>query len=178
MNSLEEPVAAGFSSLLGEDWCKNDDGSHSPEKSQLLAIAHESLQRWSWTERCLGFWPGIAIAGAIGVFLYRFAPPSGIPEYHWFVVGTNWPYPDYEDGFDGEEASRTPFEALESYIDMMRGWVEAIRAGGLSRDAFPVEVPIGRSARDYAEIVSDRLDRLESEILPSLVPQRVQASRG
>lgn len=198
MNSLEEPARAGFTGLLSDVWDRDDDGNPILEKGRFLPIAHEYSSRLNWTKRCLGFWPGLVVPNLVGVFLYRFAPQPDVPEYHWFVVGHCWPYPVRDEdnvdtsfgeraNYDGlpnayiwtgapdfecEDASSTPLQALDSYVGVMRDWVKTVRGGKPLHHAFPVDVPIGRSALNYAEIVDARLDRVEAEVLSA--PQTLE----
>ncbi len=170
-----------------EEWL--DKPSVEAPERRMLAIAHEYASTRPWMERITGYWHGLTVAGLVGVFLYRIVPPRpDIPEFHWIVVGTDWPYPVVDESgvdtnaaasaaYDGlpnayiwsgypdfadKDASASPREALESYAGVMGAWVAAARSGQPLDKLFPVKVPAARTTADYASEIARRIQQIEA----------------
>lgn len=128
----------------------------------LLMAAHDVLPGHKWVDRILGFWFGMAVPDSVGVFLYKIFPiGDDVPEYHWVVVGPNIP-----SAYISVEGNVNPQQALEGYIEVIRDWIEAINSGACeTNNYYPVEVPVGMTAKVYAEHLTVELARLEREVL-------------
>ena len=93
------------------------------------------------------------------MFLFRIFPRSqDVDECLWVVVG------DVPPAYLVTDESRTPAEALRTYISEMRYWVAAVESGKPVNELIPVNAPANP---DTAMALKKRLAFLESEILPS-----------
>jgi hypothetical protein len=188
---LISPEETGFRGLTStSEWLdKVTDGD--PE-GHLLPIAH-NYAHFGWSQKCIGFWHGLTIARLVGVFLYRFVPKSpDIPEYHWIIVGSKFPFPDFNESwaqhkkkcasynglpnayiwaghpeFDDADAAPNPAAALDSYVGVIGAWIGAVRNGDDLTKMFPVEVPANKTPLEYADDIELLLKRIDAEILPS-----------
>jgi hypothetical protein len=161
----------------------------------LLYAAHDFMGRLPWIQKCMGFWAGIVIPELVGVFLYKVVPRKPeIPEHHWIVVGPKWPYAELDENRVDQNALRNqtysglpnayiwaghtpasgdpddapnPACALDSYVGVIGEWVKAVRSGGDIANVFPVDVPSGKSAQEYANDIEPLLRRIDAEVLPS-----------
>jgi hypothetical protein len=122
--------------------------------------AKNYLLRHQWCKRILSGWLAVYWEGILGVFLFEIEPAgSGVDQFVWIVVGDIPPaYIDVESGTD-------PRSALESYVIIMRDWVEAVLDGESIKYCYPVEVP---ASKEYAEMLQNRLDLLDTLIIEEL----------
>lgn len=95
----------------------------------------------------------------MGVFLFRIVPASeGVDDCLWVIVG------DIPPAYLVADESRTPSEALRTYIAEMRRWVAAAEAGQPADELIPLNV---QATRATAIALRKRLDFLENDVLPS-----------
>lgn len=119
------------------------------------------LESFSWCDGIRQLHVGLAVPGAVAVFFAEIVPQGerrDIEDWLWVVVGDLPPaylVPD-------EPGSST--EALRRYIEEMREWVRAARAGGPVEDLIPVRV---RPTTQSAEMLASRLDFLERHVIGS-----------
>lgn len=96
----------------------------------------------------------------LGVFLFEIEPSrSGVDKYVWIVVG------DIPPAYVDVESGENPREVLESYVAIMRDWVDTVFQGESVEDCYPVEVP---ATKEYAEMLENRLDLLDTFIMEEL----------
>ena len=93
------------------------------------------------------------------MFFFHIVPAGEeVDECLWAIVG------DLPPAYLVTDESRTPFDALRTYITEMRLWVAAAEVGESVDELIPVNMP---PTREAALALKRRLDFLESEILPS-----------
>lgn len=193
----------GFTNLKAvKDWLESSNLSYT--EKFFLPIAHQYTSSLGWMNRRIGYWHGLTIDGLVGVFLYRIVPTRpDIPEYHWIVVGPKWPYPEYNKlgvdqselvdkrysglphayiwtghpDFSDRNSAPNPACALDSYVGVIGEWVHAIKTDGDLSEVFPVEVPSGKTALEYADDVHSLLEKIETEIIPQFA-EDLNAPRG
>ncbi|WFB64871.1 hypothetical protein PZ892_06590 [Sphingobacterium sp. WM] len=143
-----------FDSLI--DISKENDES----LNNLSLEAKSYLLRHTWCKDILSGWLAVYWEEILGVFLFEIEPAvSGVDKYVWIVVGDIPPaYIDVESGGD-------PQGALESYVAIMRDWVDTVLDGESVEDCYPVEVP---PTKEYAEMLQVRLDLLDNFISEEL----------
>jgi len=145
--------ASTFEEILGLS--KEDEGLYG-----LSVEAKNYLLRHHWCKSILSGWLAVYWEGVLGVFLFEIEPSrSGVDKYVWIVVGDIPPaYVDVENG-------ENPREVLESYVAIMRDWVDTVLQGESVEDCYPVEVP---ATKEYAEMLENRLDLLDTFIMEEL----------
>lgn len=139
------------------------------EESQLLRnMAQEAqnyLQSFTWCKEILEAYFGGGYGGIVAVFLFRISPSSPeVDEWLWVVVG------DLPPAYLVIDASKTPSQALKSYIREMSKWVEAAKRGSLSANVIPVNMP---RTWENAEALEERLRILEKAIVPAFEANEV-----
>ncbi len=190
-----KPIAeAGFSGLDDlKSWYTMDAVERYP-RGKLLQAAHDYIGELPWIQKCMGFWAGIVVPELIGVFLYKIVPKKpDIPEYHWIIVGPRWPYPDIDESrvdqnefrnrtyarlphayiwtghpdFAVGDGAPNPAGALDSYVGLIGEWVKAVQSDSDLAKLFPVNVPSGKTAHEYADDIAPLLKKIDEEILPN-----------
>ncbi len=186
------PDETGFSGIRFVDSWLAQNALPVSEK-QFLPIAHAYTSSLEWMSRRTGYWHGLTVLGLVGVFLYRIAPAKPeIPEYNWIVVGPRWPHAELDKagidqndirnqfyaglphayiwtghpGFTERDDAPNPACALDSYVGVIGGWVSAVQSGGDLSELFPVGVPSGKTALEYANDIAPLLKKIDDEVLP------------
>lgn len=185
---------AGFSGLEElKSWYTMGPEERFP-RGKLLQAAHDYMGDLPWIQKCMGFWAGMVVPDLVGVFLYKIVPKKpDIPEYHWIIVGPKWPYPEIDenrvdqneiknrtyaglphayiwsghpDFADGDDAPN-PACALDSYVGVIGEWVKAVQSDADLAKVFPVNVPSGKTALEYANDIAPLLKKIDEEMLPN-----------
>jgi hypothetical protein len=124
----------------------------------MATEAKAFILAFDWCKGVKDIYFGFGIGDVVGVFFLRIVPANdGVDECLWVIVG------DIPSAYLVTDESRTPSDALRTYIAKMREWVAAAEAGQPVDELIPVRVP---ATRDTALALKKRLDFLEGEILP------------
>lgn len=141
----------------------NIDGLSKEDNSHLYDLSIEAknyLLRHQWCKSILSGWLAVYWEGIISVFLFEIEPAgNGVDQFVWIVVG------DIPPAYIDVESGTNPRSAMESYVIIMRNWVEAVLNGEPIEDCYPVEVP---ATKEYAEMLQSRLDILDTLIIEEL----------
>ena len=132
------------------------------EDTQLLrslaSRAKQYLDAFDWCKTIEQEYFGAGIGGIVGIFFFYIRPNNAnIDNYLWVVVG------DLPSAYLVTDQSKTPAEALVTYIREMRRWVKLARTGQTSREVIPVNVS---PTPEWAKELDERLDVLENSYLP------------
>jgi hypothetical protein len=193
----------GFTNVrLVTTWLENPNIQVS--EKQFLPIAHAYTSTLSWATKRTGYRHGVTVESLIGVFLYRVSPTRpDIPEYHWIIVGPRWPYPEVDENridqneirnrtysglphayiwtgypdFSDPDRAPNPACALDSYVGIICEWVKAVRNNSDLSMVYPVDVPSGKTALEYANDIDPLLKQIDTEILPNYA-QDLKAGRS
>lgn len=135
------------------------DSEHDTESLKGMAAEAEAfIKSFDWCKGVLEAYFGCGIGGVVGVYFYRILPAvEGVDECLWVIVG------DLPPAYLLTDESRTPRDALRTYIAEMRQWAVAAESGESVDDLIPVNIP---PTREGGLALMKRLDFLESEILP------------
>jgi hypothetical protein len=139
-------------------------GDDPPRQTEEFRDIHERACKYllshSWAAAIEQEYLGGGIDGILFIFLFKIQPARvGVDSWVWVIVG------DIPSAYITCDECKTPYEALDGYIGEMEQWVEAVRAGKSVAELIPVNVP---PTAKYAEMLSQRLDFLEENILPYL----------
>ena len=133
----------------------------------LTRGAEQFLAGQRWCARVLDVTPVFAIGGVLGVFRASLVPaqPAADPVV-WLVVG------DLPPAYLVLEVGDSWPEVLAGYVDEMREWVRAVRAGGDLSGMIPVNVA---PTTAHADLLERRLDFIVQHLLaePSIVSSDV-----
>ncbi len=111
---------------------------------------------------------GDGCGGIVAVFLFHIEPSEeGIDEWLWVVVG------DLPPAYLVIDVSKTPSQALESYIGEMSKWIKLAKQGRTSKKVIPVNAP---ATPEYAEALEGRLKFLREVMVPKF--QSAEAERA
>ena len=137
-------------------------GEDDHETALLESMAQQAqafLAEFGWCKEITDFYFGNGIGGVFAVFFARIQlTRPEIDEYLWVIVG------DIPPAYLVIDVCRTPAEAMSAYIEEMRRWVAAAKAGRMSGDIIPVDVP---ATPETVQLLETRLDVLERDILPA-----------
>ena len=101
-----------------------DDEEDSALYQSMVAQARSFLERFRWCSGVRALYGGKAVPGVVAVFLAEIAPSeAGVDETLWVVVG------DVPPAYLVLDRAPNSTAALRIYIENMRGWVTAVRAG-------------------------------------------------
>jgi hypothetical protein len=120
--------------------------------------ARPFLDQFAWCKEIREFYFGLGIGGVLAVFLARILPlHKSVDEWLWVVVG------DLPPAYLVTDAASTPVAALRGYIEEMRKWVAAVRAGESVDTVIPVNAP---ATLQNADALYSRLNHIERELIP------------
>jgi len=130
---------------------------------QMHLEARRYLDSFKWCKSIQNEYFGFWIGGIIALFLFEIENTAN-PEDSllWVTVG------DLPTAYFVTDTANNPKEALETYIDLMAHWEEAVLSNLPIDECFPVFVPPGYDIMKLAEILKSRLDFLEQNILPEI----------
>jgi hypothetical protein len=136
-----------------------DPDVHASLTAALLE-AREYINFYDWGKVINSEYLGYGVEGIVYIFLFEISPGrSDVPQWIWVIVG------DVPSAFIPGDKSKTPYEALDEYIDAMEEWVEAARQGKSVAKLIPVNVPANLT---NAEMLDGRLKFLDEKVLPLL----------
>jgi hypothetical protein len=125
---------------------------------EMLQEAEKYMMRFSWCRAVKSTYFGIGVGKIFAVFLFEIDHAEAPEEdLLWVVVG-DIP-PTYLVTLDGSES---PLEALETYVELMSEWVQAVRQGKSVKELIPVNVS---PTLDYAEQLAGRLEFIKEKFL-------------
>jgi hypothetical protein len=135
-----------------------EDEQETALLEQMSQEARSFLLGFGWCTAIEDFFFGDGIGGIFAVFFARIAPSKpDIDEFLWLIVG------DIPPAYLVTDLCHTPREAMSAYIEEMRRWVAAAKAGATLEDVIPVNVP---AIPENAVMLEARLNKLEQDILP------------
>lgn len=148
-----------FSSVIPLSEMSGDSGADTDLLNNMAEEAKAFIQAFDWCKGIRDVYFGAGVGGVVGVFFFRIFPGSeSVDEFLWVVVG------DIPPAFLVTDKSRTPSEALQTYISEMREWVAAAESGQSVDALIPVNVI---ATREMGLDLKRRLNFLENEVLPS-----------
>lgn len=127
------------------------------ELIQLGERAEKFLNGFRWCRKIVRAHFAYGVEGIVGVFLFRIEPAKeGVDDTLWVVVGD---LPSAYLVCDGAPNWR---DALEGYVEEMRRWVDAIRAGESLDNIIPVSA---EPTAQHADMLAGRLDFIERYLI-------------
>lgn len=134
----------------------------------MASAALDYIQSFSWCKSMREAFFGDGCGGIVAVFLFHIEPSEeGIDEWLWVVVG------DLPPAYLVIDVSKTPSQALESYIGEMSKWIKLAKQGRTSKKVIPVNAP---ATPEYAEALEGRLKFLREVMVPKF--QSAEAERA
>jgi hypothetical protein len=134
-----------------------DDEEDRSLYQAMVAQARSFLEGFRWCAGVRALYGGKAVPGVVAVFLAEITPAeAGVDQTLWVVVG------DIPSAYLVLDRAPNSNDALGIYIDNMRRWVSAVRAGESTRGLIPVNTD---PTPESAEMLASRLDFLEREIV-------------
>jgi hypothetical protein len=133
------------------------------EDTKLLRVmadgAAKYLKCFPWCKKIRSTYFGDGHGGIVGVFLFHIEPSrKGVDEWLWVVFG------DVPPAFLVIDQSKTPSQALQSYIGEVSKWVELAKQGRSSQNVIPVYLP---ATPENAADLESRLKMLQELVVPS-----------
>ncbi|MEO1333285.1 MAG: hypothetical protein AAFV32_07160 [Myxococcota bacterium] len=139
--------------MVGED---EEETSHLHE---TLNDAREFLESQCWCSRILHEYFGTGVGGVFGLFLFHLEPTGSEDTWLWVVAG------DLPSAYFVVDDSGNPKEAMQTYDELIRDWISAVRNGSSLEEVFPFEVS---PTLEHAEMLETRLDFLKERITPHM----------
>ena len=141
------------------------DGMYHKDEEELRLLrqmaqeAQQYLQSFSWcTEIREGYFGG-GFGGIVAVFLFRISPARvEVDEWLWVVVG------DLPPAYLVTDVSKTPSQALASYVREMSRWIQVIKWGRRFEDVITVNLA---PTWENAVALEDRLKIISEAIVPA-----------
>lgn len=127
------------------------------EVADMAQEAARFLMSHPWCKAIASSHLAWAVAGVVGVFLFRIVPTrADVDETLWVVVG------DLPTAYVAHEGNPTWRDALASYVSGMERWVEAVRSGGSLDGTIPVAA---EPTPEHASMLAGRLRFISRKIL-------------
>jgi len=134
----------------------HDDNGHA-FIFEYAAEAKDFLCKKRWCKGIVNVFYGDGCEGIIAIFLVEIVPESAdVDKLLWVVVG------DVPPAYLVTDVIERPLEALKVYIEEMRAWVDAVKAGKAVENIIPVNAP---PTKEYADMLAVRLDFLRDNFL-------------
>jgi hypothetical protein len=147
-----------FSRVTALSEMMGDSDADTKLLQRMAEDAQSFIVTFDWCTSIRNIYFGCGVGGVVGVFLCHIVPArKEVDEYLWLVVG------DLPPAYLVTDESRTPSEALQTYIALMREWVAAAESGGSVDELIPVNVT---PSIKMALKLKKRLDFLEKEVVP------------
>lgn len=145
-----------FSYLVPCSQMIGDDFEDTVLLSEHRKYAEEWLASFRWCNRIKECFFGCGLGGIIAIFLMRIEPASqDVDEYLWVVVG------DVPPAYLVTDDAPSPSQALQAYCELMRSWIDAVRAGRSVSDLIPVNAAPTLDNADALEMRLTTLQQLE-----------------
>jgi hypothetical protein len=126
---------------------------------QMAQEAQEYLQGFSWCKDIREGYFGGGYGGVVAVFLFRISPSRAeVDEWLWVVVG------DLPPAYLVTDLSKTPSQALASYVREMSRWIQVIKWGRRFEDVITVNLA---PTWENAVALEDRLKIISEAIVPT-----------
>lgn len=134
-----------------------------PEELRLLRLmaqdAQDYLKSFSWCRGIREGYYGGGYGGVVAVFLFRINPAAPeVDEWLWVVVG------DLPPAYLVTDVSKTPSQALASYVREMSKWIELIKRGRRSDDVIAVNM---EATWENAAGLEEKLGIISGAIVPA-----------
>ncbi len=146
-----------FSSLTPIRDMKGED---SKDSSLLKIMAKEAWQymlSFDWCREIQAGWFGLGVGGVCAVFLFEILPATAnIDTWLWVVVG------DLPSAYLVIDECPTPIKALDTYLELMQEWVNAVKEGSSTEDCIPVNVS---ATAENADLLERRLTFIREKLL-------------
>lgn len=134
-----------------------DDEEDMSLYKAMVTRARSFLEGFGWCSGVRALYGGMAVPGIVAVFFAEITPgEAGVDQTLWVVVG------DLPPAYLVVDRAPNSKAALTIYIENMRRWVDAVRAGEPTRGLIPVNA---EATTESADMLASRLDFLEREIV-------------
>lgn len=122
----------------------------------LSQRAFQYLERQTWCKEIETGWLAEGWGYMVGVFLFKIIPiNTDVDDYVWIVVG------DIPPAYIDIGAKSVP-DVLDSYISIMKDWVDCAINNLPVDECFPISVP---PTKEYAEMLNSRIHLIKKVIL-------------
>ena len=143
--------------LLSTSAMKGDN----PEDTRLLKSMFKEARRYllsfNWCREIKKSWFGWGVGGVCAVFLFEIIPAKkNVDRWLWVVVG------DLPSAYLVLDGNSTPMKALDTYVELMQEWVEAVKQGKRTNKLIPVDAP---ETMENADLLERRLAFLRKKVL-------------
>jgi hypothetical protein len=119
--------------------------------------AGKFLNSFRWCRKVVQGHLAYGVEGVIGVFLFRIEPAKEeVDDTLWVIVG------DLPSAYLVCDDAPSWRDALEGYVEEMRRWVEAVRAGESLEDIIPISA---EPTAQHADMLAGRLDFIERHLI-------------
>jgi hypothetical protein len=151
-NRVDTPLLSSISSMKGGN----------PQDTRLLRSMFEEargyLLSFDWCREIKESWFGWGVGGVCAVFLFEIIPTKrNVDRWLWVVVG------DLPSAYLVLDGSPTPMKALETYVELMQEWVNAVKQGKSTNEVIPVKA---EQTTENADLLERRLIFLRKKVLP------------
>jgi len=135
-------------------------GDSSEDTRLLKSMATEAKQyllSFEWCREIKESWFGWGVGGVCAIFLFEIVPANrGVDSWFWVIVG------DLPSAYLVLDGSPTPMKALDTYVELMQEWVDAVHEGKSTDDLIPVEAA---ATPENADLLQRRLVFLREKVL-------------
>jgi len=152
------PCQIDTSRMYAVDEIRGDSDRDTELLRELARVSRSFLQNHSWCTEIVNQLFAFGVSGVIAIFLFEILPASeDIDKCLWVISG------DLPSAYLVTEGNPTALHALDSYIEEMSRWVDAVRSGMPVTDVFPVKAP---PTLENASQLASRLAFLKDHVRP------------
>jgi len=152
------PGKVEFSKLVPIEKLSEYDKIDTEALREMAEDAQQYLRSFKWCKGVEKRWFGWGVGGICAVFLFEIIPASqDVDSFLWIVIG------DLPPAYLVTDNISNYVEALETYVELMQEWVNAVKQGKSIEQCIPVNAP---PTHEYADLLERRLNTIRQEFLP------------
>ena len=115
---------------------KGDSTEDSRLLKHMAKEARQYLRSFAWCKQIKAGWFGWGIGGVCAVFFFEIVPAKKkVDRRLWVVVG------DLPSAYLVTDRSPTPLAALETYVELMQDWIQAVQNKKSTVNCITVDAP-------------------------------------
>lgn len=146
-----------FSLLKKISEMEGDDANDTRLLKKMANQAREYLLSFEWCKEIEKGWFGWGIGGVCAVFLFQILPSkTKVDRWLWVIVG------DLPSAYLVVDECPTPLGALETYVELMQEWANAVKSGKPTDNCIPVNAP---ATPENVDLLQRRLDFISKRFL-------------
>ncbi len=158
----EGAIALPVEGVVPLDQIRGDDEEDTKLLQEMAQVAGRYLRTFRWCKEVRSGYFGDGVGGVVAMFLFDVIMEldgANSNEWLWVFIG------DIPSAFMLVGEFKTPYLALERYIEGLSEWVKEAEHGHIPSGLIPIDYP---PTPEFVEMFKKRVELLRTYILPNL----------